>query len=346
MPNNLFRDIPTLMELNPRHNINFFESSNTSYRVDYMGTITGLTDPILATNGRIYAIARGSLPYIIEIDPIKNTYTSFDLPDSNRYTAGVLAQNGNIYAFPSNGSQILELNPIAQTTSTFGSIASVYTRGVLAPNGNIYGIPSGSISTPVPILELNPITKTTSTFGSITSDYRGGVLAPNGNIYCIPAAAGGAAPVVEINPITKTTSTFGSIAGNYGGGVLAPNGNIYCIPYGPQNIMVIDPIARTTSNFGSGAGYYWGGALAPNGKIYCPPSQLSINILEIDPIGGTTFTFGSVNPNSNIGWKGPVLAPNGKIYALGDSASSTLIISTGCAHKPSLSLLGPYINNS
>jgi len=358
MPNNLFRDIPTLMELNPRHNIDFFESSNTTGITSTFGN-TGQSSQgkwwggVLASNGKIYGMPLNSTT-VLEIDPITRTTSTF--PSSSRGCAGgVLAPNGKIYGIPASSSfQVLEINPITRTTSSFGS-GGTYIGGVLAPNGKIYGIPNDARKQ---VLEIDPITRTTSTFGTITSTYsgvEGGVLAPNGKIYGIPSGNNGL--MLEIDPVARTTSLFsgGSSGTYYAGGVLAQNGKIYCVPYDGAfvsniPILVIDPITRTTSTFGSipiapsppyDPPRNRGGVLAPNGKIYCMPYNVVYStILEIDPLNNSFLSI--TNPGGS--YAGGVLAPNGKIYGIPYTAVTILEISTGCAHKPALSLLGPYNN--
>jgi hypothetical protein len=68
----------------------------------------------------------------------------------------VLAPNGKIYGIPFGSSEILEIDPINQTTSLFGSFGTSggkWGSGVLAPNGKIYGIPRNSKQ----VLEISQI---------------------------------------------------------------------------------------------------------------------------------------------------------------------------------------------
>jgi hypothetical protein len=61
----------------------------------------------------------------------------------------VLAGNGLIYGIPFNSASVLVIDPIARTTSTFGSLGTAtykWRGGVLAGNGAIFGIPSNSAS--------------------------------------------------------------------------------------------------------------------------------------------------------------------------------------------------------
>ena len=116
--------------------------------------------------------------------------------DSFKWIGGVLAPNGKIYGIPHGSSSVLEIDPVTQTTTTFGSLGDGYKwiGGVLAPNGKIYGIPNSSSS----VLEIDPVAQTATTFGSLsgTVKWAGGVLAPNGKIYGIPYSS---SSVLEIS---------------------------------------------------------------------------------------------------------------------------------------------------
>lgn len=244
----------------------------------------------------------------------------------DKWIGGVLATNGKIYTIPHNATSVLEIDPIARTATTFGSLtgSTKWVGGVLAPNGKIYGIPYSASK----ILEIDPIARTATTFGSVgtaTDKWAGGVLASNGKIYGIPYTS---TTVLEIDPIAQTTATFGSLTGSgkWDGGVFATNGKIYGIPSNATNIVEIDPIARTATTFGSLAGTAkWdSGVLASNGKIYGMPRNTT-KILEIDPTTRTATTFGTVATGDSK-WTGGVLAPNGKIYGMPNGASKILEI--------------------
>ena len=266
-------------------------------------------------------------PVVVNISSIASIITFGSLGSGPKWSGGVLAPNGKIYGIPSSASQVLVIDPVGLTTSTFGSLGSDVNKwqgGVLAPNGKIYGIPFGASS----VLEIDPVGLTTSSFGSLGNSggkWAEGVLAPNGKIYGIPF---GASSVLEIDPVGLTTSTFGSLGSGpkWSGGVLAPNGKIYGIPYNASSVLEIDPVGLTTSSFGSlgnSNAKWYGGVLAPNGKIYGIP-YTDPKVLVIDPVGLTTSTFGSLE--SSIKWSGGVLAPNGKIYGIPFGASSVLEI--------------------
>ena len=65
---------------------------------------------------------------------------------SAKWSGGVLAPSGKIYGIPYGSTQVLEIDPVTQTTTLFGSLngSLKYRGGVLAPSGKIYGIPYGS----------------------------------------------------------------------------------------------------------------------------------------------------------------------------------------------------------
>jgi hypothetical protein len=267
------------------------------------------------------------------IDALNDNQQPFDpnitglfgsLGAGSKWIGGVLAPNGKVYGIPFGSTEVLEIDPVNQTTALFGSLGagSKWAGGVLAPNGKIYGIPFGSAQ----VLEIDPVNQTTALFGSFSgsSKWFGGVLAPNGKIYGIPANS---TQVLEIDPVNQTTALFGSLSGSakWFGGVLAPNGKIYGIPRTSTEVLEIDPVNQTTALFGSlsGANKWYGGVLASNGKIYGIPFG-STEVLEIDPVNQTTALFGSFSGANK--WYGGVLASNGKIYGIPNTSTQVLEI--------------------
>jgi hypothetical protein len=172
---------------------------------------------------------------------IDGVTTFGDLAGTIKWYGGVLAPNGKIYAIPHNSTQVLEIDPVAQTVNTFGNLVGTgkWVGGVLAPNGKIFGIPANSTQ----ILEIDPVAQTTTLFGDLNgiNKWVGGVLAPNGKIYGIPYNS---TQILEIDPVAQTTTLFGSNlpgTGKWVGGVLAPNGKIYGIPRDSTSILEIIP---------------------------------------------------------------------------------------------------------
>lgn len=256
--------------------------------------------------------------------------------DEKKWSGGVLATNGKIYAIPSTGgtNTILVIDPVARTTTTFGTTEAGYGWGqaVLAPNGKIYGMPlnDGDPNTPTLILEVDPIAETVTTFGipglNESDTFLGwghGSLAPNGKIYGIPTSSGSAS-ILEIDPSTQATTTFSTPNGKTGWtkGALAPDGKIYAAPEAPyagttQSILEINPVTRTATEFGYVPdGRYTDTILATNGKLYGIPNGSGGGVLEIDPVTKTTSTFGDSIGAGASPHASAVLAPNGKIYTV------------------------------
>ena len=122
--------------------------------------------------------------------------------------AGVLAPNGKIYCVPFMATNILVIDPVANTASNWSPAGVTYT----APAN-----PSGS--------------------------WVSGVLAPNGKIYCVPHFA---ANILVIDPVANTASNWSPAgvtytSGGWYGGVLAQNGKIYSVPLNANNILTITP---------------------------------------------------------------------------------------------------------
>lgn len=240
--------------------------------------------------------------------------------DQSKWAGGVLAPNGKIYGVPYNSTSVLEIDPLLDTTSTFGTLTGVakWLGGVLAPDGKIYCIPHNATT----VLVIDPITKTTSTFGNLTgtAKWAGGVLAQNGKIYGFPHDS---STVLEIDPVTKTVSTFGTLASGgqkWWGGVLGRNGKIFGTLYTSTSEIVIDPITKFVYTYGNRGGTRkcMGGTVYPNNKFY----SLNFNFqraIEIDTIQVAPFirSYGPITGDfpSNTLWAGSAVAPNGKMYA-------------------------------
>ena len=161
-----------------------------------------------------------SNPPVVTDILIKSIYTFGNVGSGvDKWSGGVLANNGKIYGIPAAASSVLEIDPVGLTTSTFGNVGSgigKWSGGVLANNGKIYGIPLHASS----VLEIDPVGLTTSTFGNVGSDvykWSGGVLANNGKIYTIPYNASSVLqikPFNDIEEIQKINPQLNSIKNN------------------------------------------------------------------------------------------------------------------------------------
>ena len=75
---------------------------------------------------------------------------------SNKYSSLALANNGKLYAAPKRASQVLEIDPVNQTTTLIGqdlgSVGDKYINLALANNGKLYAPPRGASQ----VLEIDP----------------------------------------------------------------------------------------------------------------------------------------------------------------------------------------------
>lgn len=248
---------------------------------------------------------------------------------TNQYLAGVLAPNGKIYFIPYNASTVLVVDPITNTSYTFGNITTAesgisngrYFGGVLAPNGKIYCAPGNASK----VLVIDPVTETISylatDLGTTAAKWANGCLAPNGKIYCAPSQTAGFTLLLIIDTLSDSVSTIDISIVGYGTGTLAHNGKIYFNPVYAGNILVVNPQNNSWYTFGSvgtNASARWiNGTLAPDGMIYAMPLGVTTQILKIDPFTDThsfvTSTVSGIYRSS--------LGANGKIYGGARSAT-------------------------
>ena len=75
---------------------------------------------------------------------------------SNKYYDLAVANNGKLYAAPRDASQVLEIDPVNQTTTLIGqdlgSGSNKYLSLALANNGKLYAAPGAASQ----VLEINP----------------------------------------------------------------------------------------------------------------------------------------------------------------------------------------------
>jgi hypothetical protein len=75
---------------------------------------------------------------------------------SNKYRHTAVANNGKLYAAPRDASQVLEIDPVNQTTTLIGqdlgSGSNKYQNLALANNGKLYAAPRDASQ----VLEIDP----------------------------------------------------------------------------------------------------------------------------------------------------------------------------------------------
>ena len=76
--------------------------------------------------------------------------------ERDKYFSLTLANNGKLYAAPLNASQVLEIDPVNQTTTLIGqdlgSESNKYQNLALANNGKLYAAPRDTSQ----VLEIDP----------------------------------------------------------------------------------------------------------------------------------------------------------------------------------------------
>lgn len=248
---------------------------------------------------------------------------------TNSYFGGVLARNGRIYCAPSTATNVMEIDPIRRTLTTFGTVAAgaaKYAGGALGQNGKIYCAPLLATT----VLEIDPDRRIVSTFGNTTGfGYQAGAITlPNGTILCAPDNGGVNNAALLINPTNRTISRFisppaGTQLPQVIGIQLHPLGIAVCGPQTSNTMLIID-INNGTYVTGSGPltptnGDWNGGALAANGNIYFVPLQSPTSVIEFNPYRRIVTQFGSITPGGTQKYGSACLAPDGNIYAAGNT---------------------------
>jgi len=127
---------------------------------------------------------------VLKVDTTTNTFTSHGAlsSDANKWSGGVLADNGCIYCAPYNASTILKIDTSDDTTSEigdFGTDGSKCSGGVMGGDGLIYFLPcSGDY-----LITIDPDTDETDTIEDPTSGsfyWWGGCIHNGMTIYCVP----------------------------------------------------------------------------------------------------------------------------------------------------------------
>ena len=148
-------------------------------------------------------VQRQRLDQLERVCPVVGDTDTILVPqDVAKWSGGVLADNGKIFAIPYASAFVLVINTVHDTTQTIqvtNALSYAWRGGVFAA-GKIYGIPSESSN----VLIIDPATHATdrAAINGLpgTAKWYGGVLAPNGKIYGIPFAS---QHVLIIDPATN-----------------------------------------------------------------------------------------------------------------------------------------------
>jgi hypothetical protein len=252
------------------------------------------------------------------------------------FHSACLTESGNILCVPFNYSSIVQVDPVAQTATSFGSFSGTvkWSGGVLGANGNVYFIPQNYNG----VLEVDPVneTTTTKTYGHTMSGatkWWGGYRSPKDDkIYCAPLR-NGAVLVISSDGTTATRETFGqSFATNVNqhyGATGDMYGNVVLVRGDGPNTKVINP-DTSTSFLVSGTNVSFGGVTGADGNVYTVSKASRIQ--QIDLSAGTSSpTVTTVAAITDTGNKmAAVTALNNKTYFFRDGSNSTVqVMDTG-----------------
>jgi len=262
------------------------------------------------------------------------------------------AGNGLVYAVPSRGGQVLEIDPASGRMAFIGQPLKdqgwglSYTALALANNGKLYAAPAYAQR----VLEIDPEAKVVKEIGPDFHDeeaeegghYRGIVLARNGCLYAPPAAPG---HILEINPATGVVSQIGpriedGIQNLYSSIAMVDNGCLYALPDMADKVLEFDPATRQVALLLGGAdgppGYYEDITVADNGKLYSVwwNSELSsFNVIEFNPKTKVLQCFDDLeletqSPYPNTGVSKLERAPDGRLFAIckGEKLDNTVLL--------------------
>lgn len=173
-------------------NLLIIDPSNDSVDTINIGVV-GYGSPVLASNGKLY-FPPNNATNILVVDPMDNSRYTFGsvAATTNKWFNATLAPDGMIYGIAFGVTQILKIDPIAETVTYMTGTASGYYLSGLGANGKVYAAPRSSA--PLNVYDPETDTNTTlnptnGTWATSISKWHGGVLAPNGKIYFAPADA-------------------------------------------------------------------------------------------------------------------------------------------------------------
>jgi streptogramin lyase len=275
----------------------------------------------LTRTGKLFSVSRVATFQMLQIDATQTPAAVSFVPPvgtANGDSGGFLTPSGTVIFYPQAQAQILEFDPVTNTSNRSGTSAGVQCAGgTFAPNGKAYCAPvSGGTNK---VLEIDPATRNGVAVGNAfgATAFVDAALTGYGTILLNPQSY---TSIVELDLTTYAETSIFSATG-LEGLIMAPNGHLVGAPNGGTVFVDIDPVTRTAYTFAKPGGAYSGGALAPNGKIYFAPRSGTI-MVEYDSSTRVMNQY-SVPAGGYVGMK---LAPNGRLYAAPVSGASAQVI--------------------
>ena len=336
--------------------------SDSTTTVSYFSSSLASRSAVLHPNGNIYCAPRNSGSGMLEYDPVNDVSTNLTygaLAGLNStgqayFHSACLTESGNILCIPFNYTKIVQVDPVAQTATEFGTFSGTvkWSGGVLGTNGNVYCVPQNYNG----VLEIDPVNETTSvkTYGismSGSTKWWGGYRSPKDDrIYCAPLRFGSVL-VIAPDGQTATTETYGQSfptnANQHYGACGDMYGNVVLVRGDGSDTKVINPDSNTSFTVTTSGSY--GGVTGADGNVYTVSK--SSNIQKIDLSSGNTTPTVTTAISDTGNKMAAVTALNNKTYFFRDGSSSTVYILDTSGNAANVSnganiILSPYFSTS
>jgi hypothetical protein len=252
-----------------------------SRTVTYFNTSLASRSAVLHPNGNIYCAPRNSGSGMLEYDPVNDVSTNLTygaLAGLNStgqayFHSACLTESGNILCIPFNYTKIVQVDPVAQTATEFGTFTGTvkWSGGVLASNGNVYCTPQNYNG----VLEIDPVNETTTvkTYSigmSGSTKWWGGYRSPKTDKIYMPPLRFGSVLVISADGQSATTETYGQTfstgANQHYGACGDMYGNVVLVRGDGPDTKVINPDSNTAFTVATNVSY--GGVTGADGNVY------------------------------------------------------------------------------
>jgi len=335
---------------------------NATGSVPYFSASLASRSAVLHPNGNIYCAPRNSGSGMLEYDPVNNTSTNLTygvLAGLNStgqayFHSACLTESGNILCIPFNYTKIVQVDPVAQTATEFGTFSGTvkWSGGVLASNGNVYCTPQNYNG----VLEIDPVNETTSvkTYGigmSGSTKWWGAYRSPKDDRLYMPPLRFGSVLVISADGQSATTETYGQTfatnANQHYGACGDMYGNVVLVRGDGPDTKVINPDSNTSFTVSTNISY--GGVTGADGNVYT--ISKGTNVQKIDLSSGNTTPTVTTAISDTGNKMAATTALNNKTYIFPDGGSNELwyIDTSGNAANVSNGaniILSPYFSTS